>query len=154
MVDSPAHLGDFVVDVLARIHVRDVYQEGNVACLVPQETPLSQIRRLVTRADTSYYPVVDEENRLVGVFSLRDVRSVLQSTGAETLIVAADIATTPVLTVTPDDDLHTALRRFTQKNIDEIPVVDQNDQVKILGMLRRKEVIGAYDDEINALRHS
>jgi len=142
------------VDVLARIHVRDVYREGNVACLVPQETPLSQIRRLVTRADTSYYPVVDEENCLVGVFSLRDVRSVLQGTGAETLIVAADIATTPVLTVTPEDDLHTALRRFTQKNIDEIPVVDQNDQVKILGMLRRKEVIGAYDDEINALRHS
>ena len=57
------------------------------------------------------------------------------------------------MTVTPDDDLHTALRRFTRKNIDELPVVDQNEPTKVVGMLRRKEVIGAYDEELAALRH-
>ena len=29
-----------------------------------------------------------------------------------------------VLSVKPDDDLNTALRRFTQRNIDELPVLD------------------------------
>jgi CIC family chloride channel protein len=154
MIDSPAHLGDFVIDVLARIHVRDVYKPGDFLQTVPQEMPLPKIMQFVARANSSYFPVVDGEKRLVGIFSLRDVRSVLQGSGAENLIVAADIATTPVLTVTPDDDLHTALKRFTQKNIDEIPVVDEQEPTKILGILRRKEVIGAYDEEIAALQHN
>lgn len=154
MIDSPAHLGDFVIDVLARIYVRDVYKPGDLVQTVPQAMPLPKIMQFVARANSSYFPVVDNEKRLVGIFSLRDVRSVLQGSGAENLIVAADIATTPVLTVTPDDDLHTALKRFTQKNIDEIPVVDAEDPTKMIGMLRRKEVIGAYDEELAALRHN
>jgi CIC family chloride channel protein len=68
------------------------------------------------------------------------------------LIVAADLATFPVITVTPDDDLHTALRRFTSKNIDELPVVSPDDPRQVLGMLRRKEVILAYDQHFEALR--
>jgi CIC family chloride channel protein len=154
LIDSPAHLGDFVVDVLARIHVRDVYRPGEVVEMIPQDMPLPRIIRRVASANASYFPVVDNDERLVGIFSLHDVRSVLQhGAGAETLVVAADIATSPVLTVTPDDDLHTALRRFTRKNIDEIPVVDPDEPTRILGMLRRKEVIGAYDEELAALRH-
>ena len=154
LIDSPAHLGDFVIDVLARIHVRDVYKPGEYMHLIPETMPLPQIMRRVASANTSYFPVVDDEKKLVGIFSLRDVRGVLQGSGSENLIVAADVATTPVLTVTPEDDLHTALRRFTQKNIDEIPVVDAQDRTRILGILRRKEVIGAYDDELDALRHN
>jgi len=53
--------------------------------------------------------------------------------GAETFVSATDIATSPVLTVTPDDDLHTALRRFTQKNIDEIPVVEDGQSRRVGG---------------------
>jgi CIC family chloride channel protein len=68
------------------------------------------------------------------------------------LVLAADLATENVLTVTPDDDLHTALRRFTQKNIDDIPVVAADDPKKVIGMLSRKELIAAYDDQLAELR--
>lgn len=153
LIDSPAHLGDFVVDVLERIRVRDVFQPERSFELVPEGLPLPKILRLVAASHGSYFPVVDDHNRLVGIFSLRDVRSALVGNGAGPLIVAADLATVPVLTVTPEDDLHTALRRFTQKNIDEIPVVPGDDPRRVIGMLSRKEVIAAYDEQLAELRH-
>ena len=152
LIDSPAHLGDFMIDILARIHVREVYQPREHVELVPQEMPLSNVMRLVSTSPADYFPVVDDDEKLVGIFTLSDVRAVADAAAAGGLIVAADIATFPVLTVTPDDDLHAALRRFTRKNIDELPVVAPDDPQQLLGMLRRKEVILAYDQHFDALR--
>ena len=68
------------------------------------------------------------------------------------LVVAADIASSPVLTVDPEDDLHTALRRFTEKNIDYIPIVDPERRSHVLGMLSRHDVIAAYHDKVTELQ--
>ena len=37
------------------------------------------------------------------------------------------------------------LTRFTAMNIDELPVVAPDDKQRILGILRRKETIAAYN---------
>ena len=42
------------------------------------------------------------------------------------------------------DDLNTALKRFTELNLDELPVVEKGNPKKLLGMLRRKDVIAHY----------
>jgi len=152
IVDSPAHQGDFIVDVLEQIRVRDVLRHDQPLELVPESTPLPEILRLVARSQNTYFPVVDDNQRLVAIFSLRDLRSVLTGHGAGSLVVAIDVATQPVLTVTPDDDLHTALRRFTLKNIASLPVVDAQDSGQILGMLSRKDLTSAYHDRVTLLQ--
>ena len=154
MVDSPAHQGDFVIDVLEQINVREVFDAQRRLDLVPEDTPLPEILKMAARSKNTYFPVVDEENQLIGIFSLRDLRSILTGNGAGTLILAADLAVQPVLTVVPGDDLHTALRVFTQKNIDEVPVVEPENRKRILGMLNRKDVIAAYHERIMQLRSS
>jgi CIC family chloride channel protein len=152
MVDSPAHQGDFVVDVLEQICVREVMNTHRQMDLIPDDMPLPEILRRAADTENTYFPVVDRDRRLVGIFSLRDLRTVLTGDRAGSLVLATDIATTPVLTVSPDDDLHVALRRFTQKNIDELPVLDPEQPGHILGMLRRKEVIAAYHQRVTQLR--
>jgi chloride channel protein, CIC family len=152
MVDSPAHQGDFVIDVLEQICVREVMDTQRHMDLIPDDMPLPEILRRAADTENTYFPVVDRDRKLVGIFSLRDLRTVLTGDRAGSLVLATDIATTPVLTVAPGDDLHVALRRFTQKNIDEIPVVDPEQPGRILGMLRRKEVIAAYHQRVTELR--
>ncbi|MCL4207242.1 MAG: chloride channel protein [Pirellulaceae bacterium] len=152
MVDSPAHQGDFVVDVLEQIRVREVMNTHRQMDLIPDDMPLPEILRRAADTENTYFPVVDRDRRLVGIFSLRDLRTVLTGDRAGSLVLATDIATTPVLTVSPDDDLHVALRRFTRKNIDELPVLDPEQPGRILGMLRRKEVIAAYHQRVTQLR--
>lgn len=152
IIDSPSHQGDFVIDVLEQIRVREVLDTRRRLDLVPEETPLPAILKMAAQSKNAYFPVVDSNQQLTGIFSLRDLRSILTGNGAGALILAADLAAQPVLTVTLDDDLHTALRVFTQKNIDDVPVVDRLNQRQIVGMLNRKDVIAAYHERIIKLK--
>ncbi len=151
MVDSPAHMGDFIVDVLEQIRVKEVMQTDRPIDFVPEATPLPQILRLASHSQNTYFPVVDAERKLVGIFSLRDLRGAMTDETAGALVVATDLATQNVFTVQPDDDLHTAMRWFTRENIDEIPVVDPDDTRQIIAMLSRKNVIAAYNEQMAAL---
>lgn len=151
-IDSPAHQGDFVIDVLEQLHVRDVMKLDRKMNLVPEHTPLTEILRIASFAECSYFPVVNNDKKMVGIFSLRDLRAVLTGNGSGALIVAADIATQPVLTVTPEDDLNSAMRRFTQKNIDYLPIVTEEDKGHVLGMLNRRDVIAAYHERLSEIR--
>ena len=56
--------------------------------------------------------------------------------------------TSQVVAVTPDDDLNTALSKFTSRNLDELPIVEREDRSKLVGMLRRKDTIALYNRRI------
>ena len=151
-IDSPAHQGDFVVDVLERIRVDQVHVRTEGLELVPESTPFDHLLRQVANSTETLFPVVDAEGKFVGIFSLRDVRLALLGSDVGPLVIADDLATRPVVTVTPRDDLHTALRRLTELNLDEIPVVDPEAPTKLVGLLGRRELVAAYTAQVTALR--
>lgn len=142
-LESPAHRGDFLVDVLEGIHVRDVPLKPRQT--VPESLTLQEILQIIPESRQNYFPVVDGDNRVVGIFSTDDLRSYLYDEAIWQLAVARDIMTTRLVSVTPDDDLNTALRRFTQLNLDELPVFATGEPGRLLGMLRRKDTIAVYN---------
>jgi CIC family chloride channel protein len=93
--------------------------------------------------------VVDKKDRFVGIFSSDDVRSHLFNDAVWELANARDVMTTRVVSVTPRDDLNTVLKRFTELNLDELPVVNAENPSQLLGMLRRKEVIACYNQKLH-----
>jgi CBS domain-containing protein len=54
--------------------------------------------------------------------------------------------------VTPDDDVHVALDRFNRKNLDELPIVATDDRTRLVGMLRRRTILRAYNARLEELR--
>ncbi|WP_422926412.1 chloride channel protein [Singulisphaera sp. PoT] len=151
-LESPAHQGDFVVDVLERLQVSQVPIRTERLQVVLQETPFSEVINTVAQSTEMLFPVVDRESRLVGIFSLRDVRLALLGSEVGMLVIASDLMTSPAVTVTPRDDLHTALQRLTELNVDQIPVVAENDPTRLIGLLDRREVVGAYSRSIKELK--
>jgi CIC family chloride channel protein len=151
-VDSPAHQGDFVVDVLERLRVSQVKVRTEGVERVPESLPFDKILHLAAESSETLFPVVDDQGRLAGIFSLRDVRLALGGSHVGPLVLAADLAARPVITVTPLDDLHTALKRLTELNLDEIPVVAPDDPTRLLGLLHRRELVATYTSQIEALR--
>ncbi len=82
---------------------------------------------------------------LPSIFTLRDLRlALVGSAGWGPLVVADDLATRPVLTVTADDDLHTALRRMTELNVDEDGGVRLRGELEIRGEKREVEASGRF----------
>jgi CIC family chloride channel protein len=151
-VDSPAHQGEFVIDVLERLRVSDVPIRTENLQVIAEATPFDEVLRRVANSSETLFPVVDAAGRLTGIFTLRDVRFALLGSEFGPLVLATDLATRPVLTVTQSDDLHTALRRLTELNIDEIPVVAPDDPTRLVGLLHRRELVSAYTAQIQALR--
>jgi len=151
-IDSPAHQGDYVVDILEQIRVADVGVRSEGLEKIPAATPFRDLIHVVARSAETLFPVVDAQGRLTGIFTLRDLRIALLGAEWGPLVVADDLAYRPVISVIPDDNLRTALQRLTELNIDEIPVVDPNDSSHLLGQLGRRELSTAYSSRIESLR--
>ena len=153
-LDSPAHRGDFLIDVLEGILVRDVPANNRPLVRVPEGTPFKRIMEMLTETRQHYFPVIDAEGRMLGIFSSDDVRAYLFNEAIWQLAVARDVMTSKLVTVTPEDDLNTALRRFTELNLDELPIVDAQDPSRLLGMLRRKDTIAIYNRQLAELKNA
>lgn len=147
-LESPAHRGDFLVDVLEGITVADVYRNDRHIVMVPEAMSLAEIVKLLSKTHQHYFPVVDHSGKVVGIFSADDVRSYIYDETIWQLADAADVMKPKFLSVHPDDDLNVAIKKFTALNIDELPVMDPTQDGKLLGMLRRKETIAAYNRQL------
>lgn len=151
-MESMAHRGDFIVDVLEGLRVEDLYQKNRRIIMIPEGMTLDEIVHRLAYTHQHYFPVVDEEQKMVGIFSDDDVRAYLYDDTLWKLAVARDIMVDHFLSLTPEDDLNTALRQFTSHNLDELPVMDPDHPGVLLGMLRRKETIAAYNQRLMELK--
>jgi CIC family chloride channel protein len=151
-LDSPAHTGDFFIDVLQTLHVRDVLHLVKNVRSIPQEMGFLEFKRYFSETTQHYFPVMDEKERLVSIFSINDVRSVLFSPEIEHLVVMKDIGTSEMIVTTPAEDLNSVLKKFTLKNIDGLPVVEEEDHTQLIGMLNRREVIAFYNHKVDELK--
>jgi len=147
-LESPAHRGDFLIDVLEGITVNDVYRRDRTLDTIPEAMPLSSIVKMLSRTHQHYFPVVNDSGSMVGIFSTDDVRRYLYDETIWTLADAADVMTSPFISVDPADDLNVAMKKFTSLNLDELPVLSKQEPGKLLGMLRRKESIASYNQQL------
>ncbi len=148
--ESPAHRGEFLMDVLEGLTVEDAVTIPNQVSIVREDTSLKDIVKLITMSRSSYFPVVNAQGSLSGIFDIHDVRRILSDEFLPHLVIARDIAVEDVITVMPGDDLKTALMKFTIKNLEELPVVDSADPKKVIGMITRRHLINAYNLELSA----
>ena len=151
-VDSPAHQGHFFTDILAGITVEPVFDpERSIQTLHP-DSSLDECKRLVTQTEQHIYPVVNEADLLVGIFSIDDLRSFLYDEALGLVAVAQDIATSDIATICLDDSLATAMRRFTEGNLEALPVVKADDDRHFVGLLERREVVDYYNRVVERMR--
>ena len=152
-VDSPAHAGDFFVDILQAIRIKDLMPLVKKVEVIPQDMKFGDFRKFFPETMQHYFPVVDQFNRLVGIFSSTDIRAVLFSIGIGDLVVMNDVATSDIILTTPSEDLNSVLQKFTIKNIDSLPVVSDEDHGILIGMLNRREVIAYYNEQIQRVKN-
>jgi CIC family chloride channel protein len=63
-------------------------------------------------------------------------------------VVAKELATQKVVTISLDDNLYNALEKITSKDFSILPVVSPDDSSKLLGILTRRDIIGAYNKAV------
>ncbi|MGD9010020.1 MAG: CBS domain-containing protein, partial [Desulfobacteraceae bacterium] len=147
-IDSPAHAGSFFIDLLQSFTVKDVFPHVQKVRQIPQDMPFLEFKHYFSKTTQHYFPVMDAQKRMVSIFSINDVRGVLFSPEIEHLVVMKDIGTSDIIVTTPSEDLNSVLKKFTIKNLDSLPVVQEEDHSRLLGMLNRREVIAFYNQKV------
>ncbi len=147
-VDSNAHRGDFFVDVLAAIRVKELMNDIRTVELIPEDMNFNRFRKLFSASQQHYFPVVNPEKKLTGIFSINDIRSILFDQGIGELVLMKDVATRQIIFTTPSEDLNEVLKKFTIRNLHRLPVVEDGDHTSLLGMLDRREVIQYYNQRV------
>lgn len=96
-----------------------------------------------------YFPVVDDSGKMTGIISMQDVKNILHKAEEERVCyLVGGICSRDVIMLTPNDSLYTAMQLFDIKGIEEIPVVEDLENRWVVGMLKRRDVISAYNHEV------
>ncbi len=151
-VASPAHRGEFLTNILEDILVKDIYDPQKVYAVIPEDMNFTQFCNFFYRTDQHYFPVVNKEGKLSGIFSINDIREYLFNDTLGDIIIMKDVARVDVIKATPSEDVNTVLKKFTIRNIDQIPVVSDSDPGEFLGMISRREVIDFYNRQIDKIK--
>jgi len=134
------------VNILKSIKVGDVMNSSVET--VQENMGLENFSRMVSKSKYNSFPVIDADGRLTGILSFNDYSDAIFNEDLKDLIIARDIATKKVVTVTTENNLFQALERITLKDFSIMPVVSPRDQLKLEGVLTRRDIIGAYDKAV------
>ena len=86
-------------------------------------TSLAEAAALMIDADCGILPVVDDEGKLVGVVTDRDMYIALATRNAlASQVTVGEVARSHVFTCGPDDDVQSALATMRQHHVRRLPV--------------------------------
>ena len=94
------------------------------------ETPISEIAAVIKEKSIGAVPIVDDQNRLIGIVSERDIvtKMVVEARDAD-LTTAQEIMTKEIISANLDDDLEQTIGVMKSKNIRHMPVTDSDGKL-------------------------
>lgn len=111
---------------------------------LPQTADIAAVRRRLRALDVDFEPVyyiytLDENRRLVGVLSMRDVVTADESS------ILADLSFNDLITVEPEDDQRSVIEEMTKYALVNMPVVDADG--RLLGIVSVDDALDVIEED-------
>lgn len=129
------------IDVMQGVLVREVMTTE--VDTVAADLDLEELGAILAETHHHGFAVLDRNGDLAGIVTLQDLarareRGPLQGRTVE------EIVTRSVLTVFPDDPMWLALKRLGTRDVGRLPVVDRRNPRRLVGLIRRSDIVRAY----------
>ena len=111
---------------------------------IPESMDLDQLAELARVEGARSWVVFDDDERLVGIVAAADLERSIVAGGSERTV--AEVMTTAVETTFPAETLRDAFGRFSASGAYQMPVVDPEDWRRVVGVLKRSEMIWAFKE--------
>jgi CIC family chloride channel protein len=123
------------------LEVMEAVTVGEAMCrkfdTVQENLSIEEATALLNRTKHHGLPVLDDNGNLIGILTLQDIEKAKGSTVGE-------ICTREVQVAFQEETLGAALRRMSQRDVGRLPVVARDNPRRLVGLLRRSDVIHAY----------
>jgi len=133
--------------VLRRLQVRDVMREEFAQ--IDPAAPFCKVIGDFFGGPVDHLYLVGGGGVLEGVIALADLRPYLKDRGAWPGLRAADVATANPVAVMPSESLLEALNKFAYRNASQLPVVSDPHERKLIGVIRRGDILNAYQKSLS-----
>jgi H+/Cl- antiporter ClcA/CBS domain-containing protein len=141
---------EYTVDPFEILAVRDVMQTKVLAFPAAITVQELQARISANPQRQRLYPVVDSDEKLIGVVARGDITNWAEKHPNDDVPIRDLARLNPVRTYT-DEPLSIAANRMAETGLTRLPVVDRKDATKLAGMLSLNELLTArarcLDDE-------
>ena len=132
---------EYAIDPLEILFVREVMRTK--LAVLPAEATVEELRHIVLRQPAGHgqhlYPVVDNEKRLIGVVTRRQLRELIDTEPAG--VSLGQLVRDPV-TARPDEPLRVVVMRMAETGLTRLPVVDEGSG-RLEGMVSLQDLLGA-----------
>ncbi len=151
--ESPIHRRRFFFDMMEDLKVRDVITYHHPVIAIPEDMPFGKIIEIVKDSTNPYFPVVNSRGEMVGIFSMEDLRKCFGDDDLLcNLVIARDLGVSNnIITTTLDETMNSVMKKFLEKNLEEIPVVDEETGKKVIGFLSRRDFILTYEKKLKEM---
>ena len=133
-------------DLLETISVKDSMK--TIYPTVKQDALLEESFSLLYLHKISSLVVLDENKELSGIISATD----FQSGFAKGKMYVHEAMTKDVVTVNEDDALNTVFDKLTDHHIECMPVVDKDNNCKVVGLITFRDIEDSYETALTKLQ--
>lgn len=130
-------------NIMKALSVGDVMQRRVET--VPESMTLGAFAKFIEQTHHTNFPLINELGELTGIISVQDFMGVVFEKDLMDLVVIKELATAEVITVHPEEDLDTAMRKIGYRNIEQLPVVDRETHRQLYGIISRRDMVTAYN---------
>ncbi len=132
------------VDILEGVLVQEVMSHDFT--IISMNDTISNLSILLNKSYSHGAVVLDEEGKLFGIITVSDLRNAISSNLNLDKTFVRDLATkrADLLFTYADETIGQALYRMGSRGLGRLPVVSRDDPGKILGLVRRQNIIRAY----------
>ncbi|MBN2161559.1 MAG: cation:proton antiporter [Pontiellaceae bacterium] len=123
-------------DVMAELKVANVVDTGIVP--LNEGTPLAQVVQHFAEQDTLVYPVVSADGKIAGVLTFDMLKEVLMDRDTWLWLVVGDVMQPLTQRLLAETNLAEALREMHETQTEALPVIDNAESGKLLGVLDQR----------------
>ncbi len=98
---------------------------------------LTDVIALLLRWHISAMPVVDDEDRMVGIVSEIDLVNLTFDGNAGDTIVE-EVMVTDIVSFSPDTELADLVQSFSKRHLRRVPIIDKG---KVVGIVSRRDIL-------------
>jgi len=130
------------IDILEGIIVKEIMRHHFE--MVPRGMLFGELLKFIEISRQTCFPVVDDEEHLAGVVSLQNIRRWINEPNLSNLVVVDELSTKEVVTVSENENLLSAMVKFERLDVESLPVVDEDNERQLVGLLFRDDLNKTY----------
>ncbi len=123
------------------LHVQDIMHKGDQAPVVKTGTPLKETLLEITRKGLGMTPVVDKQNKVIGVYTDGDLRRTLDRNVDIHTMSVDEVMTPDCKTIQPQQLAVEAVQLMEDYKINALPVTDEDH--KLVGAINMHDLLKA-----------